>query len=293
MDVRDRRSGRFLLTTVAMAATVVAGTVVQPHDAARAADPLSAETVTTQEVVDALDSVPGGLVHDAVTAPSPVAGGPDGPSSAPLALDIPTDASRGVGMTAGDFSLVIGLPYADEASTTAHTAEGAVVYPSEGDSANAVVPVRGGVQLLSVIENRGAPETYSYPLTLPAGHSLEAGPDGGAQVVDAQGTVKVTFEPAWAKDAAGVSVPTHYTVEKNTLTQVVEHREATGVAYPIVADPLPVILIVVTAAAAIVVTALALGVATWIVVSWWNLCRSRGQYPQLSTRDGFTARCVR
>jgi len=35
------------------------------------------------------------------------------------------------------------------------------------------------------------------------------------------------------------------------------------------------------------------GVATWIVVSWWNHCRANGKYPELSTKNGFTARCVR
>lgn len=113
-----------------------------------------------------------------------------------------------------------------------------------------------------------------------------------AATIDARGAVKVVFEPAWAKDAAGVSVPAHYTVEGNTLTQVVQHRGASDVSYPVVADPLPVILIVVTAAATIVVAAIALGISTWLVVSWWNFCRSRNQYPQLSTRNGFTARCV-
>lgn len=90
--------------------------------------------------------------------------------------------------------------------------------------------------------------------------------EGGAQIVDAQG---------------------------NTLTQIVSHKGLTGVAYPVVADPLPLIVLVLTTVAVIVVAAAVLGVATWIVVSWWNTCRSQGRYPQLSTKNGFTARCVR
>lgn len=292
METRNRRFSRLMLTAAAVGATIVAASVVHPHDSAHAADPFNAETVTTQDVLEALDNVPDGLVQDAVTVPGPVAGSADSLSGSSLSLNIPTDASEGVGLTAGDFSFRIGLPNADEAGSAARAEGGTTAYPSEGDSANAVVPVQGGVQLLSIIENEDAAETYSYPLELPDGYLLESTPDGGAQVVDARGTVKVVFEPAWAKDAAGVSVPTHYEVEGSTLTQVVEHRSVSDVSYPVVADPLPVILIVVTAAAAIVVAAAALGIATWIVVNWWNYCRARGQYPQLSTRNGFTARCV-
>lgn len=156
-----------------------------------------------------------------------------------------------------------------------------VVHPSEPARA-AEVPV----------ENRDADDSYSYPVTVPAGNVLATTPDGGAQIVDEEGVVKVSFEPAWAKDATGKSIPTRYTVSGNVLTQIVDHRETSDVTYPVVADPLPVILIVVTAAAAIIVAAAALGIATWIVINWWNYCRARGKYPQLSTRGGFTARCV-
>lgn len=293
MDLRNRSFSCLALTTAVITATIVAASVTHPTDSALAADSLAANMVTTQDVLEALDNVPDGLVQDAVNDPGPVVGGADTPATPSLSIDVPTGASEGVGLTAGDFSFRIGLPNADEAVGAVRADSGTTAYPSQGDSANAVVPVHGGVQLLSIIENEDAAESYSYPLELPAGHVLESTTDGGAQVVDARGTVKVVFEPAWATDAAGVSVPTHYEVQGSTLTQVVEHRSASDVSYPVVADPLPVILIVVTAAAAIVVAAAALGIATWIVVNWWNYCRSRGQYPQLSTRNGFTARCVR
>lgn len=288
MDVLNRRFARHYIATVAVAAAVIATTVINPHEQARATDGADDTTISSQEVGQALEGVDGGLVRDAVTQGTAV--GTGAPS---IDVDIPAEPTDGVRLTAGDFSLKIGLPNAAESEDAAATDDGAVAYPSEGDSANAVIPVRGGVQLLSVIENRDADERFAYPLTLPAGHTLVPAADGGARIVDATGAVKAAFEPAWAKDAAGRSIPTHYSISGNTLTQVVEHRAVADISYPVVADPLPVILIVVTAAAAIVVAALALGVATWIVVSWWNECRSRSMYPELSTRNGFTARCVR
>lgn len=45
-----------------------------------------------------------------------------------------------------------------------------------------------------------------------------------------------TIDPAWARDAAGRSVPTRYEINGNVLTQIVDRR-AGDFAYPIVADP--------------------------------------------------------
>lgn len=42
--------------------------------------------------------------------------------------------------------------------------------------------------------------------------------------------------PAWARDAAGRKIPTHFEVNGTTVSQVVEHR-GVGVSYPVVADP--------------------------------------------------------
>lgn len=43
------------------------------------------------------------------------------------------------------------------------------------------------------------------------------------------------IEPAWAEDANGKSVNTHYGIDGNTLTQIVEFDEEN--TFPVVADP--------------------------------------------------------
>ncbi|WKB36474.1 hypothetical protein QS257_05045 [Terrilactibacillus sp. S3-3] len=43
------------------------------------------------------------------------------------------------------------------------------------------------------------------------------------------------FQPAWAKDANGNNVHTHYEVNGDTITQVIDTDNTT--AYPVVADP--------------------------------------------------------
>lgn len=279
------RFGRRTVASTAAAATIIAGSLLWAGPSAYAEE--GSDGVTVQEAAVALNSVSSGLVKDAVATPA-------GPSAeTTLQVQVPAAASEGVSMSVGDFELNISLPHATAADSGQLLGDGTTVYPSDGASSNAVVPTAGGVQLLSVLEGREASESYSYDLNISSGHRLEATADGGARVVDEQGTVKVEFEAAWAEDASGAAVPTHYSVEGNTLTQIVEHKDLDNVSYPIVADPLPVVVFVVTGLALVAVAALALGVATWLVVSWWNTCQARGMYPELSTRNGFTARCVR
>ncbi|MDQ0647295.1 hypothetical protein QFZ53_001491 [Microbacterium natoriense] len=287
-----RLSGLPVLAIVTSVVTIAAS-IAFAGPSAQADTQAGDGLITTQDVAEALQNVQGGLLQDAVPT-SPIST-PDGTAAESAALDItiPGDASSGVTLSAGGFTMDISLPNADQAGQSETLADGSTAYPSNGASANAVIPTANSVQLLSIIDNNTASENYSYDLTLPAGNRLEATADGGARVVDEQDTVKVEFEPAWAQDAAGKSVPTRYTVEGNTLTQIVEHQNLTGVTYPIVADPLPVVVIVITALAMVAVAALALGVATWLVVSWWNTCRAQNKWPQLSTKNGFTARCVK
>lgn len=286
-----QRPGRVVFSRPAVLAAVTCAALVSsclmftPPPAS--ADDDVAGGTTTEEVTAALDQVDGDLVR------TPVPSKPAERSATGLAIEVPEVASHQVTMSAGDFLMGISLPNASDAGRGETQADGSTVYPSTGASANAVVPTEGGPQLLSVITSEDAPEEYPYELSLPAAHRLESTPDGGAHVVDEEGRAKVLFEPAWAQDAAGRSVPTRYEVEGNTLTQIVYHHGVEGIAYPVVADPLPVIVIVITAAALIVVAAAALGVAAWLVSNWWNQCRAQGMYPELSNRNGFTARCVR
>ncbi|WGH89964.1 hypothetical protein QDX23_07405 [Auritidibacter ignavus] len=48
------------------------------------------------------------------------------------------------------------------------------------------------------------------------------------------------FQPAWSVDANGVELPTHFEIDGNTLTQVVDTSDA---QFPVVSDPLPLVAI--------------------------------------------------
>jgi hypothetical protein len=295
LEIRPRPSmGRLLPLSILMCLTVMTASVGLGASAAHA--DVDSGFVGSEVVAEALENVQGDFVRvPRVGLPTALSSDAEGTATdaAMVSVVVPDEATDGITLSAGDFTMNIGLPNADEAGPSVPSAQGSMVYPSAHSSASAVIPTGDGVQLLSVIDSEKAAESFEYDLGLLSGHLLGATADGGARVVDQEGVVKAEFEPAWAQDAAGIDVPTRYSVEGNTLTQIVDHRDLEGVAYPVVADPLPVVVIVITAAAMIVVAAAALGVAVWLVVSWWNTCRAQNKYPQLSTINGFTARCVR
>jgi hypothetical protein len=96
----------------------------------------------------------------------------------------------------------------------------------------AVQPLKGGVRLLSVLKD-AATNTTTYDVSLPRGAEMQLDNIGGV-VVREHGTTTSRFSAPWAIDAAGRSLPTHYTLSGNALTQVVDTRDAT---FPVVADP--------------------------------------------------------
>lgn len=107
-----------------------------------------------------------------------------------------------------------------------------------GNGASSVPLVKddGSVQILTIIDEAGAPEKYSYPLDVPDGASLAVGEDGAVHITGADGEFMGGVAPAWAVDARGAAVPTRYEVAGTTLTQVIAH-DAGEFSYPIVADP--------------------------------------------------------
>lgn len=150
-------------------------------------------------------------------------------------VEIPADPTLGVVISAKGADMTVGLPGASDASRGVALADGTVTYSADGFS-NSVIASDAGVQLLTTIGSSAAPTRYEYAINAPKGASLQDVGGGMTAVVDSDGTPVVVILPAWAKDARGANVPTHYALEGDKLVQYVEHTNA-GVAYPVVADP--------------------------------------------------------
>lgn len=154
---------------------------------------------------------------------------PDGP-----AVSVPVAAADGISLGG---TVKIGLPFAQRADDAAQSPlAGVVAYDNNNGSTTVpLIQTDGIVQITTVIENAQAPKRYDYPVDVPSGASLVQDPEGVVAVVAADGSPLRVFGKAWAKDANGNPVPTHYEVHGRTLTQVIEFNQHT--VFPVVADP--------------------------------------------------------
>jgi hypothetical protein len=200
--------------------------------------PNDSGTVNAVDAVAAIQQV----APEAVAGSAGTTEGTDSETAAAVetqagSVTAPTDAADGIQIAGGDASaLTIGLPFAQKASdATESQVPGVVVYDNNNGSSTVPVIRDGGVQISTVIDNANAPKRYDYPMDLPAGHRLYLNGDGSAIAAGEDGAVSAFVAPPWAKDANGNAVPTHYEVNGNTLTQVIDFTSAT--AFPVVADP--------------------------------------------------------
>lgn len=152
-------------------------------------------------------------------------------------VTVPTDPAAGISLGAGAEAISIGLPFAEHADSATVEAPGVVSYDNNNGSITVpVVENDGTVQINTVVNDADAPHRYTYPLEVPVGQSLRLNDaDGSAYVAGEDGTASALIATPWAKDADGNPVRTHYEVQGNTLTQVVDFTRTT--AFPVVADP--------------------------------------------------------
>jgi hypothetical protein len=189
--------------------------------------------VVVTETGEALE-VAGSLVEDA----APLADTGDGfvAAVAGSEVELPVDPSEPLvfGGVAGEIG--VGLPAVAGVGEGVVDESGAVVYESGAGAVSlaAQATVDGGLQVLVVIDGADAPSEYRFDMSVPAGATLVATADGGAEVVGADGQAMAGVAPAWALDADGQPVPTRYRIEGTTLVQVIDHH---GAAYPVVGDP--------------------------------------------------------
>lgn len=148
------------------------------------------------------------------------------------------DSSAGVISIQGaepGYTFELSLPFADE-NAAPQVSAGLAIY--DNGNGTATVPVTkddGSVQVTTVIGNPSAPHEFTYDLSVPDGGRITETSEGGVAVLDSEENAVVFIAPAWAKDAGGVDVATHYEIHGSSITQVV--NPSASALYPIVADP--------------------------------------------------------
>lgn len=211
-------------------------------DSSHAVDVIQSISPESLEIVSTDDGV---VVADGVSVPEdefgrsllddPMLDSTDPDSE--IQVDIPNDPSEGITLSqTGVSEIVIGLPEADGADNADYGDLGIATYDNNDGSTTVPIPKPdGSVQITTVIDGPGAPQSYAYPISLPEGGSLVDAGDGYFGILDAEHLPVAMIEPAWALDANGADVDTHYEIAGNALVQVIAHGP--GSAYPIVADP--------------------------------------------------------
>lgn len=235
---RARRSDG--MTTVALVRTVWTtgiGVGLTLAIASTAVEPALGDT----SVDDATLAVVAAATPSTVAAAARVATSADGENAidttlADVDVTIPADPAEGIRLGSGADAVSIALPFAERAEDAMVEQPGIVSYDNNNGSTTVpIVQTDGSVQINTVIDDAKAPTEFAYPVSVPDGGKLQL-EQGGVSILDSAGGWVAGFLPAWAKDADGNGVPTHYEVRGSTLVQVVEHDRA-GTRYPVVADP--------------------------------------------------------
>lgn len=188
------------------------------------------------DIVQILESVPTEIpVMQDVTTDGATALVAAGSASSDLAaiedvLDVSVSAL-------GENPLSIELLAAQDAAAVSVSQDGVEVIDN-GDNSSTVPLNRadGSLQVVFVIETTDAPTEYAIDVDLPEGTVLTQDEGGALLATGADGQLALGVAPAWAYDAAGTAVPTHYVVQESQITQVIEHTSG-DYQYPIVADP--------------------------------------------------------
>lgn len=151
---------------------------------------------------------------------------------------VPSDPEQGISLSAEGGAVEVSLPFGSQAEPLETTVEGVLAFDNGNDTATAaVVHDDGSIQVNTVIDGANSPTRYDYGLDLPEAGRVVLNDDGTVTVVNAEGGFVAGVAAPWARDANGKSIPTRYEVNGSTLTQVVDHTTATGIEYPVVADP--------------------------------------------------------
>jgi len=133
-------------------------------------------------------------------------------------------------------SISMRLPNASSDSPATVESPGVVSWNNvSGFHTVAILKNDTSIQMNTVLDGPSSPTSFAYPVDVPDGGSLALEDSGAVDILDRTGDWVGGVISPWATDANGVAVPTHFDLNADTITQVIEPTESTK--YPIVADP--------------------------------------------------------
>lgn len=154
---------------------------------------------------------------------------------ADIDIELPTSSASPIRVESYQGTLNIELPI--EGSVPSNQGnDGVTTYRENNGASYAVVSKTDGAQIVSQVTSKTEPENFKFSLTGDfSSGAVQA--NGAVFLFKDDGTLLGGFFPPWARDAQGVSIPTHYELVGKELVQTVSHRSMARVSYPITFDP--------------------------------------------------------
>lgn len=149
------------------------------------------------------------------------------------AVSLPANGDDSATLVSEEGAIEFDLPATGDVEEA--TDAGVLLVGTGDDTRIAVESTDHGVRALIHLDSEAAPERFEFRVSGDA-TKLNLNDDGSVDALDADGNAVATAMPAWAVDATGRKVPTHYEVDGTNLVQIVEHRGG-GFEYGITADP--------------------------------------------------------
>ena len=196
----------------------IAGTSVAAESSGQGADTTS--SATAQKAYQAIAGVDRKLTEAAADVPASTSGADAlKTTQRGVGVTIPTDPRSDVTIAGRNGAVSVTLPFSGSAAKAASSHSGTVTFDNKNSSSTTpIARGDGSTQINTVINDAKAPKRYTYKMKVPQGAKIEQ--KANSILVTKNGKLVAGIAPAWAKDAKGKSVPTHYEVKGDAVTQV-------------------------------------------------------------------------
>lgn len=239
---------KHLMLASLLTAVIVGSSSLAAVPAASADTGADETDLTTEEIVALVTEVAPVPITAAQTTESfgQIVATLDGGGKATIAA-VPDDGIS-VLLPDGEETMSVSLPGAGHLDDATVGEDGSVTYLGDANTPSInVIAGEEKIRASAIVSDPSQTERFEYDFG--GGVSVEIQQDGSAiaytteEVTDPDTGVTTPVEKIvadvatpWARDAAGVDVPTRYESSGSALVQVVEHRSG-DYAYPIIADP--------------------------------------------------------
>lgn len=239
---------KHLMLASLLTAAIVGSSFLAAVPAASADTGADATDLTTEEIVALVTEVAPVPITAAQTTESSgqIVATLDGGGKATIAA-VPDDGIS-VLLPDGEETMSVSLPGAGHLDDATVGEDGSVTYLGDANTPSInVIAGEEKIRASAIVSDPSQTERFGYDFG--GGVSVEIQQDGSAiaytteEVTDPDTGVTTPVEKIvadvaapWARDAAGIDVPTRYETFGSALVQVVEHHSG-DYAYPIVADP--------------------------------------------------------